>query len=107
MLLLPLVGGEGADGARITSSAKTASTGTCKRPERVLGVQPLSVLDMVFAAAIDGAWIVAVTMSEPLVMVSVISSALTLSRPLARLVMYVKEAETLAWRATTRQLGYE
>ena len=77
VLLSPVLGGEGADGARITSSAKTASTGTCKRPERVLGVQPLIVLDMVFAAAIDGAWIVAVTMSEPLVMVSVISSALT------------------------------
>ena len=77
MLLLPLVGGEGADGARITSGAKTASTGTCKRPERVLGVQPSIVLNMVFAAAADGAWIVAVTMSEPLVMVSVISSALT------------------------------
>ena len=47
---------------------------------------------MVFAAAIDGAWI-AVTMSEPLVMVSVISSALTLSRPLARLVMYAASSK--------------
>ena len=54
----------------------------------MVGVHASTVEASVVAADVDGAWIVAVTMSEPLVMVSMMLSALTPSRPEARFARY-------------------